>query len=211
MGKPINRKRVAGLMRINGIQAKRKQGYKRTTKRDTSHAVASNLLAQDFQADKRNQKWLADITYIDTREGWLYLASILDVYSRKIVGWSMSTRLQKQLVKDALNMALGRRDVADDLIHHSDQGSQYTSHDFRALLKQHDIQVSMSRAGNCYDNAMMESFFATLKTECITQRFDTRQQARQIIFEYIEVWYNRLRRHSALDYLSPEQYEQRVA
>lgn len=211
MGKSINRKRIARLMRLNGIQAKRKQGYKRTTKRDASHDVASNLLTQDFHADKRNEKWVADITYIDTREGWLYLATILDVYSRKIVGWSMSTRLQKQLVKDALNMAIGRRDISDDLIHHSDQGSQYTSHDFVALLKQHDIHVSMSGAGNCYDNAMMESFFATLKTECVTQRFDTRQQARQIIFEYIEVWYNRLRRHSALGYLSPEQFEQQVA
>jgi len=123
----------------------------------------------------------------------------------------MSTRLQKQLVKDALNMAVGRRNISEGLIHHSDQGSQYTSHDFRVLLKQHHIQVSMSGAGNCYDNAMMESFFATLKTECATERFDTRQQARQIIFEYIEVWYNRLRRHSALGYLSPEQYERQIA
>lgn len=211
MGKLVNRKRIARLMRLHGIQAKRKQGYKRTTTRDASHDVASNLLNQDFQAGQCNEKWLADITYIDTREGWLYLATILDVYSRKIVGWSMSTRLQKHLVNDALNMAIGRRDIHDNLIHHSDQGSQYTSHDFRTLLKQHDIQVSMSGAGNCYDNAMMESFFATLKNECVTECFDTRQQARQIIFEYIEVWYNRLRRHSALGYLSPEQYEQQVA
>ena len=210
-GKQVNRKRVARLMRLHGIQAKRKQGYKRTTQRDTSHEVAPNVLDQKFCAYTINEKWVADITYIATQEGWLYLATILDVYSRKIVGWSMNTRLQKQLVKDALNMAVGRRDIGDDLIHHSDQGSQYTSHDFRTLLKQHDIQVSMSGAGNCYDNAMMESFFATLKTECVTERFDTRQQARQIIFEYIEVWYNRLRRHSALGYLSPEQYELQVA
>ena len=211
MGQIVNRKRVDRVMRQNGIQAKRKQGYKRTTRRDESHPVAPNLLGQEFDAQAINEKWVADITFIDTHEGWLYLAAILDVYSRKIVGWSMSTRLQKQLVADALTMAIGRRDMTRPLIHHSDRGSQYTSHDFRALLKQHDIQVSMSGAGNCYDNAMMESFFATLKTECVTQRFDTRQQARHAIFEYIEVWYNRLRRHSALGYLSPDQFENRVA
>lgn len=212
MGQRVSRKRVARLMREAGIQARRKQGYKVTTKRnDAAHTVAPNLLNQDFRAEAANETWVADITYIDTHEGWLYLAAILDVYSRKIVGWSMRTRLQKQLVEDALKMAVGRRDMPQGLRHHSDQGSQYTSHDFLKLLTQHGIQVSMSGAGNCYDNAMMESFFATLKTECVTARFDTRQQARQIIFEYIEVWYNRLRRHSALGYLSPEQYEQRVA
>ena len=211
MGQMVSRKRVARLMRESGIQARRKQGYKSTTKRASSHQTAPNLLAQDFSAETMNQTWVADITYIDTHEGWLYLAAILDVYSRKIVGWSMSTRLQKQLVEDALKMAVGRRHIPHGLRHHSDQGSQYTSHDFLKLLTQHRIQVSMSAAGNCYDNAMMESFFATLKTECVTETFETRQQARQIIFEYIEVWYNRLRRHSALGYLSPEQYEQCVA
>lgn len=211
MGQRVSRKRVARLMRVNGIQARRKQGYKNTSKRDKSREPAPNLLAQDFGAETANETWLADITYIHTREGWLYLAAILDVYSRKIVGWSMSTRLQKQLVEDALKMAVGRRDVTLGLRHHSDRGSQYTSHDFLALLKQHGIQVSMSSGGHCYDNAMMESFFATLKTECVIECFETRQQARQIIFEYIEVWYNRLRRHSALGYLSPEQYEQQIA
>lgn len=211
MGRSVSRKRVARLMRINGIQAKRKQRYKTTTKRNPSVDPAPNLIAQDFSASVANDKWVADITYIDTHEGWLYLAAILDVYSRKIVGWSMSNRLQKHLVEDALHMAVGRRDLRGGLVHHSDQGSQYTSHDFFTLLQRHDIQVSMSGVGNCYDNAMMESFFATLKTECVTERFDTREQARQLIFEYIEVWYNRCRRHSALDYLSPEQYEQRAA
>jgi len=211
LGKAISRKRVARLMRLNGIQARRKQGYKSTTKRDKSCEPTPNLLAQDFGAETANETWVADITYIDTHEGWVYLATILDVYSRKIVGWSMSTRLQQQLVEDALKMAVGRRDLTPGLTHHSDQGSQYTSHDFLALLRQHAIQVSMSGVGNCYDNAMMESFFATLKTECASERFETRQQARQIIFEYIEVWYNRLRRHSALGYLSPNQYEQLVA
>ena len=207
-GKRVSRKRVARLMRLNGIRAKRKQRYKTTTKRHPNREPAPNLLAQDFNADATNEKWVADITYIDTREGWLYLAAILDVYSRKIVGWSMSECLQKQLVEDALGMAMGRRKISGKLIHHSDQGSQYTSHDFLKLLAQQHIQVSMSGAGNCYDNAMMESFFATLKTECVTERFETRQQARQTIFEYIEVWYNRCRRHSALGYLSPEQFEQ---
>lgn len=211
MGRSVSRKRVARLMRIHGIQAKRKQRYKSTTKRNPSVDPAPNLIAQDFNAPGANDKWVADMTYIDTREGWLYLAAILDVYSRKIVGWSMSDRLQKHLVEDALQMAVGRRDLQGGLIHHSDQGSQYTSHDFLALLQQHDIQVSMSGVGNCYDNAMMESFFATLKTECVSQLFASRQQARQLIFEYIEVWYNRCRRHSALGYLSPEQYEQRAA
>ena len=211
MGKVVSRKRVARLMRLNGIQARRKQRYKTTTRQHPDWEPAPNLVAQNFHAQTTNATWLADITYIDTREGWLYLAAILEVYSRKIVGWSMSERLQKQLVADALTMAVGRRDLGDHLIHHSDRGSQYTSHDFLALLQRHAIQVSMSDAGNCYDNAMMESFFATLKTECVTDRFETRHQARQAIFEYIEVWYNRCRCHSALGYLSPEQYEQRAA
>jgi transposase InsO family protein len=211
MGRSVSRKRVARLMRINGIQAKRKQRYQTTTRRNPSVDPVPNLIAQDFNAQAANDKWLADITYIDTHEGWLYLAAILAVYSRKIVGWSMSQQLQKHLVEDALRMAVGQRDLRGGLVHHSDQGSQYTSHDFLALLQQHNIQVSMSGVGNCYDNAMMESFFATLKTECVTERFETRQQARQLVFEYIEVWYNRCRRHSALGYLSPEQYEQRVA
>lgn len=195
---------------IHGIQAKRKQRYKTTTKRNPTCEPAPNLIAQDFNAERANEKGLADITYIDTRV-WLYLAAILDTYSRTIVGWSMSERLQKQLVEDTLRMEVCRRDLQGELIHHSDQGSQYTSHDFLALLQQYDIQVSMSGVGNCYDNAMMESFFATLKTDCVTQRFESRQQARQAIFEYIEVWYNCQRRHSALGYLSPDQYEQLAA
>ena len=154
---------------------------------------------------------MADITYIDTREGWLYLAAVLDTYSRKIVGWSMSKQLHKKLVEDALKMGLGQRDVTEKLIHHSDQGSQYTSCDYLNLLSENGIQASMSGTGNCYDNAMMEIFFATLKTECVVERYATRQQARQALFEYIEMWYNRQRRHSALGYLSPEQFEQLVA
>lgn len=211
MGFKVGRKRVARLMRLHGIQARQKRPYKTTTRRDPSRLVAPNLLQQDFGAEAINEKWLADITYIDTREGWLYLAAVLDAHSRKIVGWSMSLRLQRRLVEDALKMGLGRRTITGQLIHHSDQGSQYTSADYLKLLAENHIQVSMSGTGNCYDNAMMESFFGTLKAECVVERYATRQQARQEIFEYIEVWYNRQRRHSALGYLSPEQFEQLAA
>ena len=208
MGIRCSRKRVARLMRANNIRARRRRRYKVTTRAAANRPVAPNLLDQDFTATRPNEKWLADITYIDTDEGWLYLASILDVFSRRIVGWSMGTRLYRQLVENALHMAVGQRRLEADLLHHSDRGSQFTSQDYRALLKTHGITVSMSRTGNCYDNAMKESFFATLKTECADGRFPTRRAARQAIFEYIELWYNRKRRHSALGYLSPEAYEQ---
>jgi transposase InsO family protein len=211
MGFKVSRKRVARLMRLNGIRARQQRRYKTTTKRDPARLAAPNLLAQDFSANQVNEKWLADITYIDTHEGWLYLAAVLDAHSRKIVGWSMSPRLHRKLVEDALKMGLGRRTIMGPLIHHSDQGSQYTSEDYQNLLIENHIQVSMSGTGNCYDNAMMESFFGTLKTECVIERYATRQQARQEIFEYIEVWYNRQRRHSSLGYLSPEQFEQLAA
>jgi len=207
----VNRKRVARLMHLHGLRARRKQRYQVTTKRHEARPVVANVLAQDFTAQACNEKWLADMTYIDTHEGWLYLATVLDVYSRRIVGWSMGDRLQASLVEDALRMALGQRTLTPELLHHSDQGSQYTSEAYRTLLQDNAIHVSMSGVGNCYDNAMMESFFATLKTECVVQRFATRLQARQTLFEYIEVSYNRCRRHSALDYLSPVQFEQRTA
>ncbi len=152
---------------------------------------------------------MADITYINTRAGWLYLAAVPDTFSRRIVGWSMQTRMTTRLVAEPLHMALGQRQPMAALLHHSDQGSQYASRDYQALLKAHGVTVSMSGTGNCYDNARMESFFATLKTECVTQRFDTRAHARRAIFEYIEVWYNRQRRHSALDYLCLAAFEQR--
>ena len=210
-GMAASRKRVARLMRLHGIRPRQKRRFKVTTKADPTRSVMPNLLAQDFSAEAINEKWVADITYIATGEGWLYLGAILDVYSRQIVGWSMSAHLHKKLVEDAFKMAIGKRSISGKLIHHSDKGSQYTSHDYLKLLKDNHIQVSMSGTGNCYDNAMMESFFATLKTECAFERYNTRPEARQSIFEYIEVWYNRLRRHSALGYLSPEQFEQPVA
>jgi len=200
--------RVARLMRQHGIRVKRRKRRQSTTDSRHDYPVAPNWLNQDFTAMAPNRKWLADITYIDTWEGWLYLAVVLDVFSRRIVGWAMAEHRETPLVEQALQMALLRRKPAADLLHHSDRGSQYASHDYQALLAIHQIQVSMSRKGNCYDNAMLESFIGTLKTECGVDRYETRRTARGTIFEYIEVWYNRQRRHSALHYCSPAEYEQ---
>lgn len=207
-----NRKRVARLMRQAHLHGCRR-GKRRitTTQVQPQQAVAANVLQQDFTASAPNRKWLGDITYIPTREGFLYLASLEDVFSRKIVGWAMDDHLHTPLVESALHMALFQRQPNGDLLHHSDRGSQYTSADYRRLLAAHHITVSMSGTGNCYDNAMKESFFATLKTECANRPFDTRAQARAAIFDYIEVFYNRQRLHSALGYRSPEQFEQHFA
>jgi putative transposase len=204
----VGRKRVAHLMQKHGLvgQATRRKRPV-TTRREPGALAAPNLLAQTFTASKPNQKWLADLTYIDTAEGWLYLALVMDLFSRAIVGWSMANHMQAVLVEQALRMALGRRLPDPGLLHHSDQGSQYTSHLIRTLLAQHQIQVSMSDAGNCYDNAPMESLIGTLKAECATAQFATRAQARQVLFEYIEVWYNRQRLHSSLGYRSPAAFE----
>ena len=167
--------------------------------------MAADQLRRDFKASAPNRKWAADITYIPTREGWLYLAVVLDLYSRRIVGWSMASHLNRSLVLDALRMALKRR-------HHSDQGVQYASGDYQQLLARHGIQCSMSRRGDCWNNAVVESFFATLKTELIHQTtYDNRDQARRDIFEYIETEYNRQRRHSTLGYLSPVEFERQHA
>jgi transposase InsO family protein len=201
--------RIARLMRENGIVGKApKRKRPRTTQRTEGARVAPNLLAQNFTASRPNQIWLADITYIDTLEGWLYLAGVLDLYARPIVGWAMDEHLEATLVERALLMALGHRLPDPGLLHHSDQGSQYTSHLIQSLLAKHHIQVSMSGVGNCYDNAPMESFFGTLKTECATAPFATRTEARRVIFEYLEVWYNRQRLHSAIGYLPPAEFEQ---
>jgi putative transposase len=205
-----NRKRVARLMRLSGLRGcDRRRRRPVTTQSRHDYPVAANVLARDFSAQAPNQKWLGDISYIATQEGFLYLASLEDVYSRKIVGWAMAEHMQTSLVACAFQMALRQRKPPVGLLHHSDRGSQYASDDYRKLLAKHQVTASMSRSGNCYDNAMKESFFATLKTECASRPFVTRAEARTAVFEYIEGFYNRQRLHSALGYLSPEQFEQR--
>jgi putative transposase len=204
----VSENRVARLMRENGIAAKQKKKYKATTDSNHTLPVAPNILERDFEASGPNQKWLADISYIPTREGWLYLAAVLDLYSKLIVGWSMSSRMTKNLVLDALKMAVDRRRPGPGLIHHSDQGRQYASKAYRKKLKSHRMICSMSRKANCWDNAPMESWFHSLKTELVTHKnYLTRMQAKADIFEYIEIFYNRSRKHSALGYMNPEQYE----
>jgi len=203
---------VARLMREEGLQARRRRMFRVTT--DSSHGrpVAANLLNRDFTAAHPNRKWVADITYIPTGEGWLYLAAELDLHSRRLVGWAMSPRLTTELVLAALRMAIEQRRPAAGLLHHSDRGSQYASRAFRAALAAHRMVASMSRRGDVYDNAVMESCFGTLKKELVhTARYATRAAARQAIFEYIEVFYNRQRRHSTLDYRSPAEYEEATA
>ena len=210
-GKTCSENSIAKLMRVNGLAARTRRKYRVTTDSAHSLPLAENVLNREFEQDAPDCVWLADMTYIWTMEGWLYLAAVLDAHSRKIVGWSMGHRMQASLVMDALRMALGRRcpDRAASLLHHSDRGSQYASHAYRNLLREHNITCSMSRKANCWDNAMMESFFATLKKERTHhESYTTREEARQSVFEYIELFYNTRRRHSALGYLSPEQYEQ---
>ena len=202
------KKRVARLMRLHDISAKQTRRFKATT--DSKHArpVAENVLARQFTPSAPNVVWAADITYIPTRQGWLYLAVVLDLFSRRVVGWSMHNRLNRSLVLDALKMALRGRSPRPGLIHHSDRGSQYASGDYQGLLQAQQMVCSMSRRGNCWDNAPVESFFSTLKRELVHhRRWQTRAAVRAAIFEYIEVWYNRKRRHSSLGYQSPVQYE----
>lgn len=209
-GVACSESRVARLMRQNGIQARQVKRYRATTQRNQAHPVAPNLLKRDFDANRPDEKWLADITYIPTREGWLYLAVVLDVYTRRIVGWAMSERMTGDLTRDALKMAIQQRKPDSELIHHSDQGSQYTDRTYQRLLENYGIQVSMNGVGSWYDNAPMESFFGSLKSEWVHYRvFQTRYEARANLFFYIEVFYNRRRRHSALGYVSPATYEQR--
>ena len=206
----LNHKRVERLMREHGIKAVHRRKYRVTT--DSSHArpVAENVLAQAFTTPAADRVWVADITYVWTDEGWLYLAAVLDLYSRRIVGWSMQTRLTQDLVLDAVAMAIRDRRPQAGLLHHTDRGSQYAAADYQALLARHGISCSMSRSGNCYDNAVMESFFHSLKVECVYQtRYWTRAEARRDIFEYIEGFYNTWRLHSSLGYLSPVQFEAR--
>jgi len=207
-GVKCGRNRVARLMRLNGIVARKKRRYyPRTTQCQAGVIPAPNRLNQDFSAAGPNQKWVSDFTYIETAQGWLYLAVVLDLFSRRVIGWAMSAKMDAQLVETALRMALlGRRPPAG-LLHHSDQGSQYTSSTYLSCLNAALAVLSMSGAGNCYDNAVMESFFSTLKTECVSGIFLTHAQARSVIFEYLEVWYNRQRLHSTLGYRSPVDFE----
>jgi transposase InsO family protein len=209
-GEIVSRNTVAKLMRQDKIRAKSKRRFiPRTTDSAHTKPVADNTLGRDFAASARDRKWLADVTYVPTEQGWLYLAAVLDCYSRKIVGWSMADHLETDLAAAALEMALLQRDPRGaELLHHSDRGVQYASEAYQQLLSRRGIAISMSGCGNCYDNAMMESFFATLKTELVHhQRYATHAQARQSIFEYIEVFYNRKRLHSSLGYVSPESFE----
>jgi putative transposase len=209
-GVPCGRKRGARLMRLHKLTGqKRRKRHPVTTQRDVNTIPAPNLLNQEFSALAPNQKWVSDITYIETAEGWLYLASILDLFSRKVVGWAMADHMETSLVEEALKMAWFQRQPEAGLLHHSDQGRQYTSIAYQSRLSNSHCQVSMSRVGNCYDNAAMESFFGTLKSECASQPFATRAQARTAIFEFIEAWYNRQRLHSSLDYLSPAEFERK--
>jgi transposase InsO family protein len=207
-GRVCPRNRVARLGRISSVSACRKRKFTHTTDSKHELAVAPNELDRQFTAQQADQKWVADITYVWTAQGWLYLAVVLDLFSRRVVGWAMEPTLERGLVLSALQMALLFRRPGPGLLHHSDRGSQYASHDYRRLLKEQKISCSMSRKGNCWDNAPMESFFATLKQERVYRRnYRSREQARQDIFQYIEVWYNRKRRHSSLGYLSPEEFE----
>jgi len=203
------RKRVARLMRAAGLVGCHRRRRTRTTVADAAHAPAPNLVAQDFTATAPDRLWVGDITYLPTQEGWLYLAVLVDVYSRRVVGWAMADHLRTELALGALRMALRARRPGAGLVHHTDRGSQYTAASYRAALATPGVTVSMSRAGECLDNAMAERFFATLKAELIdTGTWPTRAAARLAIFEWIAVWYNRQRRHSALGYRAPVVYEE---
>jgi putative transposase len=207
-GHRCNHKRIERLMRQHRIRARAVRRFHRTTESLLGLPVAPNRLNQEFKTGAPNRVWTADITFLDTAEGWLYLATVLDLYSRRIVGWAMAEHMETSLVRDALQMALTQRQPAAGLLHHSDRGRQYASAEYQTLLKDYGVACSMSRRGNCYDNAVHESFFGTLKSECADGRFASRTAARQCVFEYIEVWYNRQRRHSTLGYLSPVEFEQ---
>ena len=202
---------VAKVMREAGIVAKTKRKFRQTTDSNHSHPVAENILDREFNPDEPNASWVADVTYIPTREGWLYLAVVEDLFSRRVVGWSMDATMTSRLVVDALEMALAARltgSSGSSLVAHSDRGSQYASEHYQRRLKEERITCSMSRRGNCWDNAAMESFFASLKKELVhDEDYATRAEAQASIFEYIEAFYNRIRRHSALGYVAPEEYE----
>ena len=207
-GKTTSRRRIGRLMREADLACKTKRKFKATTHSKHDLPIAENHLNRQFSVEKPNQAYVGDITYLPTQEGWLYLAVVIDLYSRQVVGWSMAEHMRATLVNDALLMAVWKRKPRKGLLWHTDRGSQYASESHRELLKQHGIQQSMSRKGNCWDNAVAESFFHTLKTELVNhETYQTRAAAKQSIFEYIEVFYNRERLHSSNGYLSPVDYE----
>lgn len=212
LGYPLGKQRTKALMKEAGVSVKRRKKYKVTTDSNHKQPLFDNVLTREFDVQQPDQAYVSDITYIWTQEGWLYLAVVIDLFSRKVVGWSMSSRMNAQLVCDALTMALWQRKPQMGLVHHSDRGSQYASKQFRKLLKTHQITGSMSRKGNCWDNAVVESFFGTLKQERVHWRhYQTRQAAQQDILQYITMFYNSQRLHSYLDYRSPNQYEAEMA
>jgi transposase InsO family protein len=207
----VSRRRIGRLMRVAGLACKTQRKFKATTNSQHNLPIAPNHLDRQFTAPEPNQTYVGDITYIHTQEGWLYLAVVIDLYSRQVVGWSMAEHMRTKLVNDALLMAIWKRKPGKGLLWHTDRGSQYASDSHRALLQQHGIIQSMSRKGNCWDNSVSESFFHTLKTELVHhQRYQTRAEAKQDIFEYIEVFYNRERLHSANGYMSPVDYEMQL-
>ena len=206
-GVQCGRKRISRLMRSKGLRGKAPKRFRvRTTDSNHDDPIAENLLNREFETKSPNEAWVSDITYIRTGEGWLYLACVMDLFSRRVVGWSMATHMETSLVLSALTMALGARDVGEGLILHSDRGSQYASKEYRSALARHGIRQSMSRAGDCYDNAVQESFFHTLKTEC-GDWFATKEAARAAVFDYIATFYNPRRLHSSLGYMSPDECE----
>lgn len=209
-GEACGRHRVARLMRKALLKGCPKRRFRRPPNTTADYPVATNLLKQDFTADEPNQRWASDITQVWTREGWLYLSVVMDLYSRRIVGWAMDRAVGRHLVVGALTMALGYRQPEGPLVHHSDRGPQYTSDDFRDICRDNGIECSMSARGSCYDNAVVESFFASMKRErCKRVKYKTREEAKADIFDYIERFYNRKRSHAYLGYLSPVQYENR--
>jgi putative transposase len=204
----IGHNKIAKIKQKNGIYPKMRRRYKQTTESKHSNRVEANILDREFKADKPNDKWVSDITYISTLEGWLYLSSVIDLYSRKVIGWSMSDTIDSKLVCDSLEMALSKRKDVYGCIFHSDRGSQYTSESVRNKLLESNIIQSMSRKGNCWDNAVAESFFKTLKYDGdLIKVFKTKDEAKLCIFEFIEVFYNRKRRHSSISYFTPHDFE----
>jgi putative transposase len=210
-GIPCGKHRVARLRRIDGIEARRTKRFKVTTRSKNTEWIAPNRLNRCFKTDRPNKVWVGDVTFIATRAGWLYLAILMDLYSRKVIGWSMSNRIDKYLVLDALEMALVRRRPDSEILHHTDRGSIYASDEYRERLSDNQLSRSMSRKADCYDNAVAESFFSTLKNELACGRvFESRDRARSEIFDYIEIFYNRQRIHQSLNYLTPEMMEATV-